>query len=68
MIFRGVAQFGRVLASGARGRAFESRHPDLYVAANLGLRFFYALATIFIPKSANPGFWYENNNQFQTKK
>ena len=56
MIFRGVAQFGRVLASGARGRAFESRHPDLYVAANLGLRFFYALAVIFIPKSANPGF------------
>ena len=27
-VFRGVAQPGRVLAWGARGRRFESRHPD----------------------------------------
>jgi hypothetical protein len=25
---RGVAQFGSALALGARGRGFESRHPD----------------------------------------
>ena len=25
---RGVAQFGRALRSGRRGRVFESRHPD----------------------------------------
>lgn len=25
---RGVAQFGRALGSGLRGRAFESRHPE----------------------------------------
>ena len=28
--YRGVAQFGRALGSGLRGRAFESRHPDSY--------------------------------------
>jgi hypothetical protein len=30
--FRGVAQPGSVLAWGARGRGFESRHPDLLKA------------------------------------
>ena len=29
--YRGVAQFGSALALGARGRGFESRHPDQYV-------------------------------------
>ena len=28
IIFRVVAQFGRALRSGRRGRGFESRHPD----------------------------------------
>ena len=28
LIIRGVAQFGRVLGSGPRGRGFESRHSD----------------------------------------
>ena len=28
MIYRGVAQFGRALRSGRRGRVFESRHLD----------------------------------------
>ena len=28
IIFRDVAQFGRALRSGRRGRGFESRHPD----------------------------------------
>ena len=27
-LYRGVAQFGRALRSGRRGRVFESRHPD----------------------------------------
>ena len=27
-IKRGVAQFGRALRSGRRGRVFKSRHPD----------------------------------------
>lgn len=28
-LYRGVAQFGRALGSGLRGRGFESRRPDL---------------------------------------
>ena len=28
IFFRGVAQFGRALGSGLRGRRFESCHPD----------------------------------------
>ncbi len=37
MRLRGVAQSGSVLASGARGREFESRYPD---------RLFYYLCVI----------------------
>ena len=28
---RGVAQLGRALRSGRRGRVFESRHPDFFI-------------------------------------
>ena len=32
MVFRGVAQFGRALRSGRRGRGFKSRHLDQSLA------------------------------------
>ncbi len=37
VIYRGVAQFGRALRSGRRGRGFESRHLDqIKKSANQG--------------------------------
>ena len=36
--FRGVAQFGRALRSGRRGRGFESRHFDYLAGAPKALR------------------------------
>lgn len=35
---RGVAQLGRALGSGLRGRAFESRHPDFYLTDNSSIQ------------------------------
>ncbi len=34
---RGVAQFGRALRSGRRGRVFESRHPDIVFPRKCGI-------------------------------
>ena len=34
LVYRDVAQLGRALASGARGRAFESRHSDFFMPSS----------------------------------
>ena len=41
-IYRGVAQFGRVLGSGPRGRRFKSSHSDQQKTKAFCLRFFIA--------------------------
>lgn len=38
-IFRGVAQPGSALASGARGRRFESGHPDWVTVKNIQMEY-----------------------------
>ena len=54
VVFRGVAQFGRALRSGRRGRGFESRHLD-QIRTTVLIRnrspLFFAL------KSLLKGFW-----------
>ena len=48
MVFRGVAQFGRALRSGRRGRGFESRHLDqIKKSANQG--FTVVCGLLFLP-------------------
>ena len=44
-ILRGVAQFGRALRSGRRGRVFESRHSDGIGTFDFyrGFRYFFVL-------------------------
>lgn len=44
--YRGVAQLGRVLGSGPRGRAFESRHSD-HKKSELTVRTFLILTNLF---------------------
>ncbi len=47
-IFRGVAQFGRVLGSGPRGRRFKSSHSDHESLANTALARLYIFVLFVI--------------------
>ena len=49
MLPRGVAQLGRALRSGRRGRVFESRHPDDFQRLlDFPKVFFYAVLSSFL--------------------
>ncbi len=48
-IHRGVAQFGRALRSGRRGRVFESRHPDFFKKLHSQLLLIYQSESQSVP-------------------
>ena len=51
-LFRGVAQFGRALRSGRRGRGFESRRLD-YLAGATGNAVFIGISgSFYVPAKA----------------
>ena len=61
LFYRSVAQLGRALRSGRRGRRFESCHSDFFIAIpqslliRLALRFFFFLSYCF---RMNSGFFW----------
>ena len=56
MISRDVAQPGRALAWGARGREFESRHPDHFLRFNTVFRDIAQLGRALASGARGPGF------------
>ena len=54
LFYRGVAQFGRALRSGRRGRVFESRHPDHKNKARQSRALFLCFDVHFDTRSSSP--------------
>ena len=51
-LFRGVAQFGRALRSGRRGRGFESRRLDYLAGATGNAVFIGVSGSFYVPAKA----------------
>ena len=51
-LFRGVAQFGRALRSGRRGRGFESRRLDYLAGATGNVDFIGVSGSFYVPAKA----------------
>ena len=51
-LFRGVAQFGRALRSGRRGRGFESRRLDYLAGATGNADFIGVSGSFYVPAKA----------------